>query len=229
MGLFDIFKKKKAKSELEALVAEMRQKMFPGGNIEIQRQVNEVSGMLTKNYENGVVTSGLLYMTSLIYTAQDKSALRIVQNGALRRPDNKLSEIDAMILYKYVVRQQFNKTFHIDNEEAFEEFYRSIGNMDDGATTDVIPGAYGEYGLCSTNPVPVRGIPANEYYLKKLALISGDEFTWKRVGSTSAPNIKDPIDIYSITTKSGVYICDIFISPYQNVISNKPPRGFRIK
>lgn len=229
MGLFDIFKRKKDNSALDAYLSEMRQKMFPGGNEEIQRQVNEVCRLLNNRYDKSVVSSGLLYMSSLMFTSQDKSADRIVKRGALLRPGNILTEQDAMTIYKYVVRKQLEKIMPQYDERMFNEFYKSIGNMEGGSTTDVIPGAYGEYGLCETNPIPVRGIPNNETYLRKLSLISGEEITWRRLGSTSAPNISGPIDIYEITTKNGVEICDIYISPYQNTISNKAPRGFIIK
>jgi hypothetical protein len=230
MGFFDIFKKKeKKKNPLEALLEEMQNKMFPGGQAQIEEQVNEVSAKLGNRYDRNKVKGTLLYMSSLMFTSRDKSADRIVRNGALRKPDNVFTEADATTIYRYVALQQFKRAFPSADEQVFQEFYRTLGNFEGGATTDEIPGGYGEFGLCATNPVPVRGIPANEAYLSRLGLLSGEEFTWKRLGSTGAPNISDPIDMYQITTESGVDMCVIYISPYQSVISKKAPRGFYIK
>lgn len=229
MGLFDFFKRKEQKDALNAYLEEMQNKMFPGGKQEIARQVREVASLLDNKYELQEVSQILLYMSSLMFTAQDKSAERVVRIGAMNRPNNIFSEKSLMTIYKYVVRQQFVRAFKTDNEQMFNEFYKSLGNVEDGATTDVIPGAYGDYGLCATNPIPVRGVPANEIYLNSLELLSGEGFSWTRIGSTSAPNISRPIDIYKIITNKGDEICRIYISPYQNVISKKAPRGFAIK
>lgn len=228
MGLFDIFKKKEKRNALNAFMDEMQKKMFPGGKQEIAEQVKEATELFGGKYDQSKVAGTLMYMTSLMFTSGDKSADRIVKNGAMRRHDNVFSEQDALTLYRYVARQQFKKISPQNDDRMFEEFYKTIGNREGGATTDVIPGAYGEYGLCVTNPIPVRGIPANEVYLSQLRLLSGEEITWRRRGSTTAPNITEMIDVYEITTKSGVKVCDIYISPYQNTISNKAPRGFII-
>ena len=74
-----------------------------------------------------------------------------------------------------------------------------------------IPGTSGEYGYCVTNPIPTKGIPANETYLKRLALLSGEKFHWERIGSTSVSNIKNPIDIYNIISDRGELLCTIYI------------------
>lgn len=229
MGFFDIFKRKKSKNaELNGMMSQLMSQMFSGGQQEMNQQVAELKSLLGNRYDVATIGGTLRYMTSHMLMSQDKSADRVVNKGAMLRPNNAFTKNDAMIVYKYVVRKQFDK-LGIKSEIAFQEFYKSLGNVDGGATSDVIPGAYGEYGLCATNPIPVRGIPANEVYLSKLALLSGEEFTWQRIGSTGADNIKDPIDMYQITTNDGVDLCSIYISPYQNVISNTAPKGFYIK
>jgi hypothetical protein len=143
----------------------------------------------------------------------------------MRRPNNAFSKADAMTIYSYVARKRMPESM----DSIFVMMNEMIGNRADGATTDVIPGAYGEYGLCVTNPIPTRGIPANEVYLRKLALLSGKPFHWERIGSFGAPNIKMPIDGYAIISDEGERLCTIYISPYQKVISNKAPKGFYIK
>lgn len=228
MGFFDFFRKKNKKAELEGMMAQLEKQMFPGGHDEMKAQSEELKSLLGNRYDVPTIGGTLCYMTSHMIISREKSADRVVKRGALIRPENIFSESDAMIIYKYVVRKQFSK-LGINDERAFQEFYKSLGNIEGGATTDVIPRGYGEYGLCATNPIPVRGVPANEFYLKKLALISGEQFTWKRIGSTCAENIKDPIDMYQLTTDSGKDLCTIYISPYQSVISNKAPKGFYIR
>ena len=42
------------------------------------------------------------------------------------------------------------------------------GNINNGCTENEIPNGYGEFGLTKTNPVPVKGILANEAYLSQL-------------------------------------------------------------
>lgn len=228
MGLFDFFKRKKEKDKLQSYIEDLQKKIFPGGAAEVAKQVSEIMSLLGNRYSEDDVANLLHYMSTLFMISQDKSAYRIVKTGAMHRPDNVFSEPDATTVYKYVVKQNFIKDFGMFDEFGFAGFYKSLGNIEDGSTTDVIPGAYGEFGLCNTNPVPVRGILANETYLKKLRLASGKDFTWQRIGSTGAPNIKHPIDMYQITTNSGEDICVIYISPYQSTISNKAPKGFFI-
>ena len=227
MGLFDIFKKKRKKDEIKSYVKSIQNDIFPGGKEEVVRHVSELKEILGNKYSVKEIANLLLYMSTLFNIAQDKSACRIV-SGAMRRSNNVFSEQDATTIYKYIVKQSVIKIFGMYNETTFNEFYKTLGNVEGGATTDVIPGAYGEYGLCPTNPVPVRGIPANEAYLRSLRLLSGEGFKWHRIGSTGAPNISDPIDMYQITTNGGTDLCVIYISPYQSIISQKAPKGFFI-
>lgn len=230
MGFFDIFKRKK-KSGLSAedLFAKTFPILFPGGVDDMNHQIEELSALLPRGkYSNETIGGTLRYMTSLFIFGVEKSAQRIVERGAMRRPDNAFTKEDALIIYNYVIRLNFKRKTGQQSEEAFEYFYRAMGNIEDGAQTDVIPGAYGEYGLCATNPVPVRGIPAADVYLKRLKLTSGEAISYKRIGSTGSPNISEPVDIYAITSSSGVKVATIYISPYQSIISDTAPKGFVI-
>lgn len=96
-------------------------------------------------------------------------------------------------------------------------------------THDEIPQGFGKFGLESTNPVPVYGVPSNELYLSRLALKNGDKISWKRVGSLSSSNISMSIDKYDIQNARGETICDIFLSPYHFKTSEKCPEGFKFK
>ena len=108
-----------------------------------------------------------------------------------------------------MVKQHLLKTFGRCDDVIFKTFYGALGNFEGGATTDVIPEGYGEYGLCATNPIPVQGIAASEVYLGKLRLESGEKITWNRLGSTSAPNINNCIDMYVIKSSAGIKVATL--------------------
>ena len=203
--------------------------LFFGGVDKMHEQVNEAYEILGRRYKQAQVANALTWMTSRFNRMDDKSSVAIVDEGQLCRPDNPFSKEDADKLYRFVVKKTYLKNNPDATDDILECFYRSLGNNTEGTTTDTIPNAYGEYGFDVTNPIPTRGVSSNEAYLKKLSLLSNESFHWKRVGSFSAPNIKNPIDGYEIITDSGERLCTIYISPYQRIISNKAPKGFYIK
>lgn len=229
MGLFDFFRKKRTREDaFDKITKDLLSKLFPGGKDEIEAQVEELKSLLNNDYSSNGIEGTLKYMTTLFAISQDKSEERIVLNGAMKRHDNNFTYEDLVIIYKHVIRHHLLKTFGKCDEELYNYFNVSIGNNEGGSKTDVIPNTYGEYGLCETNPIPVKGIPASEIYLKKLRLENGDKIQWHRIGSLGSENIEGPIDMYSIKTLSGEEICIIYISPYQSVISQKAPKGFII-
>jgi len=230
MGLLDFFRRKRTGEEaMEKITQELLSKLFPGGKAEIKSQVQDLISLLNNAYPTDTIEGTLKYMTTLFAISQDKSEERIVFNGALKRPDNKFTSDDLIAIYQYVIKQHLLKTFGKCDEEIFNYFYASIGNFKGGSKTDVIPNSYGEYGLCETNPIPVKGIPASEIYLRQLRLENGEKIQWQRIGSIGAENIKGSIDMYRIKTLSGEDICVIYISPYQSIISQKAPKGFIIE
>lgn len=223
------FKKKKSEDKIDVLI----NKLFSGGRSEISRQVEELKEEMGYDpkyfrFSTEDIEDALVYMTALFVVSTNKSSDAIV-GGAIRRPHNTMNVHVLRLIYKYVAKQHFIKISGSDNESLFEVFYQSLGNNEDGCTADIIPGSFGEYGLCVTNPIPVNGISANEIYLQRLELENGDSIQWRRLGSTMTDNIKGCIDIYNITTLAGDDICTLYISPYQNTISGIAPKGFRIK
>jgi hypothetical protein len=199
-----------------------------GGLDEMREQINEAYEMFGHRYKQAQIANALTWMTMRFNRMNDKSAVAMVDEGQMCRPDNPFNKEDATKLYRFVVKKTFLKNNPNATDEVVESFYKSLGNNTDGATTDVIPNAYGEYGFDVTNPIPTRGVPTNEVYLKKLSLLSNEPFHWERIGSFSSPNIKKPIDGYEIITDDGERLCTLYISPYQSVISNTPPKGFYI-
>lgn len=232
MGFLDFFKRKK-KSSLTAEESQLMDKMADllyGGMDNMRKQIGEVSALLGNRYKPGEVANALTYLTSGLMRRDDKSIGAMVDEGQMRRPNNPFNRADAIVIYKYVLRQSYKKQFPGMPDEMLDVALQGVmGDNPDGATTDVIPGAYGEYGFDATNPIPTRGIPSNEVYLSRLFLLSGEPIRWERVGSFGAPNIKNPIDGYSIMDKNGTELCVIYISPYQNIISKKAPKGFYLK
>jgi hypothetical protein len=125
----------------------------------------------------------------------------------------------------YHTREDHNKE---KNENIFSmvaKFHEEMSK--DGTDEDEIPEGKGEFGLDVTNPIPVRGILANEIYLNRLLTENGEKITWERIGSFGSGNIDNPIDGYAIFDKARKQIATVYISPYHKKISSKAPRGFR--
>lgn len=235
MGLFDFLKKKKKDTTFDTLMAQQMRRMFPNGLQELKDQVAELKHQLPSRYSENDVQGQLLYMTSLLYTARDRSSYRVVEIGAMNRPDNKFSYDENMVIYTFAASKQIERMMpalkDLDSHtraKYLKEGLAAMGNNPDGCTTDMMQNGYGEFGLCATNPVPVRGTAANEVYLESLKHISGKQIRWKRIGSLGAPNIDHPIDYYNVTDNEGNQLAVIYISPYQNTISKKAPKGFYI-
>jgi len=229
MGIFNFGKRKKQTSYQNQLMVKFAEFLF-GGIEQMNSQVEELYEIFGHRYTRGQIASVLTLTTSRFKRSEDKSAEAIVDQGLMASSTNCFkSREEAMTLYEYVAKKSFQMAFENAPDALIEGLFKGLGNCEDGATTDVIPGAYGEYGYTVTNPIPTRGIPANEVYLRKLALLSGESFHWRRIGSFAAPNIDHPIDGYEIITDGGETLCTIYISPYQRVISNLAPRGFYIK
>ena len=94
---------------------------------------------------------------------------------------------------------------------------------------DEIPQGFGEFGLEPTNPIPVYGVPGNEFYLSSLVLKDGSSFRWRRIGSIQVDNIHSPIDKYEIFNLKGISLGYLYISPYHWKTSEKCPRDFKFK
>lgn len=95
-----------------------------------------------------------------------------------------------------------------------------------GCDSDEIPTGHGKFGHDITNPIPVRGIPANTVYLSRLRTEDGRPIKWERIGSFHAENIESPIDGYRIFDQTQAQIAVLYISPYHKRISGKAPKGF---
>lgn len=230
MGIFDFFKKKK-EPKIDELVSSIMAQVFPNG----KRQIQEIASSLYKDFRGKYPQESLMksvaYCGSMLITAKDKSAQRIVDMGLLLKPDNKYTREDAITIYKSVVKSFFSTKFNIDNQEAFESFYKSLGNV--GNTVEIenkrIKGAFGTYGVTLTNPVPIKGVQSSYTFLDSLLTNLGEPIQYKRLGSYGSSVTKELIDGYAISTKSGRSLGTIYICGYCNVVDPDPPVGFIIK
>ena len=228
MGLFGNKKENQLNSFLERIYKES----FPGGKEEELAQIKELSALLP-GHSRDQVGRVLRYTSSLFVTSQDTSVDRIVHNGIMRKPDNPFSKSEAETIYNFVLKKRLAHNLGgepaddvLDSLSSVLEYAAKMG--EDGCDLDEIPEGTGEFGLCASNPVPVKGVPASYKYLESLKHITGVKFTYDRRGSTGAPNIKNPIDIYTVKSPDGKELATIYISPYHKRISRKAPKDFYI-
>ena len=113
-------------------------------------------------------------------------------------------------------------------KNSLDDFKKLTTNIyGDGVSTDTLPNAYGEFGWDKTNPIPVSSVLESYEYLEKLKFNDGMKVIYNRLGSFSSPICAHPIDGYRITHPNGKDIGVIYISPYQNKMSNLKPKGLK--
>lgn len=212
-------------SALKRIMREINNNLFPGGAKQIKKETQLLQASLHGRYSFEDVKSTLLYISSIFFLSTDKSQDGIVSR-VLKCPQNKLDGSSIIVIYQFVAKKIMRKNGDANDSDLQYILSFINGNINNGCTENEIPNGYGEFGLTKTNPVPVKGILANEAYLSQLRTLKGDELRWNRLGSTRAPNIDSPIDIYRITTKNGIDMGRIYISPYQSHTSTKAPKGF---
>ncbi len=119
----------------------------------------------------------------------------------------------------------------LNEDPKFQEMkglFDAMSKLNEGGTEeDTMPDGYGEFGHEVTNPIPVNTVMGNMAYLGKLRTLNGEKVQYERIGSTSAPNIDQPIDAYEILN-NGEVIATLYISPYNKKNSERPPKGFKL-
>ena len=89
------------------------------------------------------------------------------------------------------------------------------------------PNGQGEFGLELTNPVPVDGIPAIQFYIRFLLTADGHRVQFKRGGSYATPQFASPTDAYELSDHNGKFLARIYVNAYAGGTSEKAPKGFR--
>ena len=73
-----------------------------------------------------------------------------------------LNEEDIEIIYHHAIKN--NKKLN----EIMTIYFITEKMSKNGTNLDEMPEGKGEYGLDLSNPIPIKGIPENEVYLKRL-------------------------------------------------------------
>ena len=213
--------------EISAFMEQMQKDIFPGGIMQQNKELKEVSDILGVSPER--LSGTFSYACSRAFLGNcDKETLI---TGIARHKDG-LTDSQIENLAKYVFTKLIKQKTGVDDPFFISESLNTLGFLKDnygGLRYDEIPGGYGEYGITITNPVPVNGIPSNEKYLRKLVTSDNLSITWNRRGSGRANNIDNPIDIYNITDENGNERATIYISPYHPATSTKAPKGYKFK
>lgn len=92
---------------------------------------------------------------------------------------------------------------------------------------DVHPDGYGEFGHDITNPIPTNTPLGSIAYLGALKTLDGYKIQYERLGSTIAPNIDYPVNIYDIF-KNDEKIATLYLTTRNKKNSEKAPKGFKL-
>jgi hypothetical protein len=203
--------------------------IFPKGLEQCDRLVSKFENFTGNRYSKENIRSWVTLTASSFKFFADKSEDRIV-SYIVRKSDNTLHLDDGKYLYSIVSKEVL---FPVLNDNENDEFLTQLinvgyGNNNDGYDTDIIPGAFGEFGFVATNPIPVKGIMGGYTYLENLIFEDGTPITHERTGSVGTDNIENSIDCYKIF-KEGVEKSIIYISPYHKKNSAIAPDGFKLK
>ena len=96
------------------------------------------------------------------------------------------------------------------------------------AECDVIPGGYGPFGRCFTNPIPVNGVTGEVVYLNRLRSKSGAMFLFHRLGSYSSDVCGQKVDLYELVAEDGSEWINLVFNMYHPRRSTKPPEGITL-
>jgi len=216
MNIFKIFSKKKTK--VENLFDSVYKTYFPGGDEQIKKQAEDIVKLSNNKFNLSQAKSLLLKSTMILATNKGG-----VYDYIKRKLGEKLNDKEIKSIAGFII-------FNSSSGETDKLIDSGFGSDDIGYDDDEIPIGYGEFGRCLTNPIPVRGITANEIYLGKLRTKNGQKIKWERLGSqeSKVEGIKGVIDIYKIFTKDNKDLGKFYIFPYNRKTSNKAPKDFKI-
>lgn len=114
----------------------------------------------------------------------------------------------------------------VKQQQAIYDMQKNMIDNETSTDKDEIPWGEGEFGYSPSNPIPTHTSFGSISYLAKLKTMKGEKIKYSRLGSTTAINIQNPVDIYEISDSSG-FICKLYISMYHKRNSDKVPRNFK--
>jgi hypothetical protein len=215
----DIIKKKTNKSEITEVFEKMSKTHFPGGKKQIQDQTNEIIELLNGKINFETAQKMLLKGKGMLSINKNRLYESMKLNFGDILDDNELKLVTAFLMLGST------------DEKAIKFIETGFGLTGLGYDEDEIPVAYGEFGRCETNPIPVNGILASDVYLESLKTVDGSKIKFKRAGSieSSVMKMDGLIDIYNIFTEHNKDLGKLYISPYNKRLSRKAPVGFVIE
>lgn len=83
-----------------------------------------------------------------------------------------------------------------------------------------------EYGLVISKPIFVNGFGMDEEYLSHLASSTGEEMTFKRMGSSNVNGIAGAVDIYHTFLSNEKFYKELFVCVYGTRNTKDVPEGF---
>ena len=212
--------------ELSGVMSQIQTFVFPGGKNQMLDELNDLSSIL------GVPVSRIedtfKYACTRAFLGNcDKDTL--IQG--IERHKDGLSDRQINLFAKFVFSKLLRQRKGFEDPVLLDAALSALGFSPDnnGLEYDEIPGAFGDFGIETTNPVPVNGVLSSNNYLSKLITDDGLSISWKRVCSIGADNIDNPIDSYRITDSKGQIRQNIYISGYHSCTSKKAPKGYKFK
>jgi hypothetical protein len=110
-----------------------------------------------------------------------------------------------------------------------KELFDVMNSMaEHGCDSDEIPGATGEFGWEPSNPIPARALLGCTSYLNRLRSLDGESIGYERIGSFDSLVSEMPVDGYEIIGPDGEILGVLYLSPYHQRNSQKPPAGLKL-
>ena len=234
MALFGLFKSKKDR-EIDNSRRQTQEKIFPGGEADLVRDVdivNKITGHKIPADKIREFVAGCKALVFISVTHDDES---FTQSFKVRS-ENVLSDAEAFEVYAYLAGEA---TFFDDltwgaktsGQAVTQELKNSMLNYRavyaKGTYNDTIAGGHGEFGHTVTNPIPTISVRGSNKYLAKLRY-GGHPIESNRVGSTSSPVTDGNVDIYELSS-GGHEVGSIYICPYHKRNCKIAPKGFTLE
>lgn len=219
-----LFKRSSKNQQLEELMEKLNSTVFPGGNEQILKEAKELSSILNVSQERIIGTCRYACVRLSLGNCTKQTLIDGIKNH-----DKGLSHDQVLTFARYIFARSIKQKLGIDDETLINSVLEGQGFIDVDGDYDMIPSGVGEFGLVSTNPIPVNGVPCNEVYLGRLMTDDEHSISWERRGSCNVKNINMPVDIYDITDDQGNARKTIYISSYHPRMSNIAPKGYVFK
>ena len=233
MAMFGLFKSKQERS-VEDVFRKINDAMFPRGELDVVRDCERVNALTHQIIPQAELRDFVVGCKALMYVSEDYDEARFVDSFVLRAI-NRITKSDAYDMYVYF---EGEAGFYDKSSRHMKAVGKDISALSEelagkmpwiyaqGTREETIQGAYGEYGLAVTNPIPTISVRSSNQYLSRLRF-GGQPVTANRRGSTGTEVTPGSVDIYALTC-NGREVGTVFICPYHKRNSKKPPKGFTL-